>query len=299
MSTEPFYYLYAVNDQENDINLAINLSAWGIDANTLIIVELVGNGYFGEVYGLLTPAALNSSFYLRSSSLVRLTVQTGTQTVSTTAASSSCTLKAGTNSAVSSCSSSVVSVGTSNSTAHESTNVALLKFNLNQSTMSSIKKTVLNMSFVLASSNMAMTSNMTVMIVGLTNYTANSSPSWTNSGFLSALNSGTAIDHIYENFFNWSCSYNPQIAGHLTISSANFINGVTKLVDVSEYVSSVIAKGLSSLTFVVFRPFRHEMIRIDNSTDYGTDLADDLSNGAVVSFSSASSANPPTLIHLS
>jgi hypothetical protein len=65
------------------------------------------------------------------------------------------------------------------------------------------------------------------------------------------------------------------------------------MIDVSDYVNQVISAGGSSVTFIMYRPYRHPSY----ATSAGPIPADDLSGGAQMKISGASSAKKPELIH--
>ena len=67
------------------------------------------------------------------------------------------------------------------------------------------------------------------------------------------------------------------------------------MVDVSDYVNSVVMAGGSTLTFLIYRPFRHPSF----GTAYGAIPSDDLAGGSLIQFAGVGSATPPSLIQFS
>ena len=96
---------------------------------------------------------------------------------------------------------------------------------------------------------------------------------------LTALRSDIIIDSISKNFINWSSNANITIVGHITAKNGK---NEVRMVDVSEYVSKMIANNGNCLTFLIYRPFRHPSYR----SAAGLIEADDLSNGSLIKFSS-------------
>ena len=143
---------------------------------------------------------------------------------------------------------------------------------------------------------------------------------------LTRLASGTLIDRVEKNFIDWrsdDTSDQLELVGHLTLHTRHPTR--TKTIDVSDYVERMLKRRIASkpattrLTFLIYRPFRHESVAIDDaksskkkkkkkttkqtnasssSSDDDTYLADDLSGGARVDFDGASSLHPPELIQL-
>ncbi len=114
--------------------------------------------------------------------------------------------------------------------------------------------------------------DVTVQVLGMTNNSVTwdqSSASWSglsssSSGLnaLVPLSSGSAITQIESgssgvvgNFINWNRQSNIIIVGHMVVT-VNTVNQV-KMIDVTEYVESVLASGGTTLTFLFYRPFRN------------------------------------------
>jgi hypothetical protein len=142
------------------------------------------------------------------------------------------------------------------------------------------------------------TSDVTLQVLGLRNRTWNqTTASWTSltNGIqiLKTLSSGYVIDSINKNFINWPSSADIAIVGHVSgrFGSKNQV----KMIDVTEYVKSVINSGGKQFTFVLYRPYRFPSYK----TSAGVLPADNLSNGSLVKISSATaslSSNSPQLI---
>ena len=124
------YYLYIVNDKNDNVNLLINLSQWNIIEGAQIIVETAGTGYFGEISRLLLAPKLGSTFSLSlvPFSTTKLTIPPVVQRSKTVYSELSCTSRAGTKSSLTDCNSAFTYAGTSNTIQHENTSVILIQF---------------------------------------------------------------------------------------------------------------------------------------------------------------------------
>jgi hypothetical protein len=127
-STDGFNYLFTTNDQNNTLSLSIDVSAFGPQIGSQIIVEAAGPNYWGEVYTILNVTGQRLACTLNEYTTLRFAIPIGPQSMSVANASVTCTAQAGANSNVNSCSSPTIQVGTSNTAAHETTSVALLQF---------------------------------------------------------------------------------------------------------------------------------------------------------------------------
>ena len=156
-------------------------------------------------------------------------------------------------------------------------------------------------------------SSNTVMICGVVNassvswnqtsasWTAMSTATPTGLQILLPLSSGVAFTNITQNFANWWSPSNVMIAGHLTGTYGQ--TNQLRQVDVTDYVNAVINAGGQTLTFFMFRPFRHPSYitgmgsTADGLTASGINVTmDDLASGSLIEIASVNSANPPQLI---
>ena len=133
--SEPFFYLYAVNDGTSDVRLHVDVSAWSLRANTLVVCEMVARGVWAEVTALEEASKLFHSTHilvLPAQSSLRLAAQTGSQHVTRTPALRTCTARAGDNMQThgGDCNARHFSVATSNTRRHEDTSVAIVQFEL-------------------------------------------------------------------------------------------------------------------------------------------------------------------------
>ncbi len=242
--------------------------------------------------------------YLQAFCTLRLSIQTGTQLSNSTTATFSNTVKAGSNSGTNYASNAAnpsIYVGTSNTAAHESTSAAYIQF---ATPSGSSLRSILSLT-VQGVIGQASTTNMTVLILGLRNTSANwasASLTWNtlavdstgnNQNILFPLSSGTQLVNASQNFLNWASSTDIQIAGHITVIPSSVNQQV--MADVSDYVNSVVSTGGSTLNFLIYRPFRHPSY----ATAYGSIPADDLSGGSLIQFAGVGSYNPPSLTQFS
>jgi hypothetical protein len=147
------------------------------------------------------------------------------------------------------------------------------------------------------------TSNVTALVLGIRNPTSTwdqNSASWSllsNSSnglkILYPLPSGNVIANVSQNFINWSSSSNLCIVGHITAMKGQI--NQTKMIDVTDYITSLFNSGSSTATFILYRPFRHPAYK----TSSGSIPADNLSSGSTIKFSSHLSNNKPQLIQYS
>jgi hypothetical protein len=228
-----FYYLFAVNGLGTAVNLNINLAAWNILSGTKIIIEQVGSGNWGQVSSIVTLSSTNViAVPLAPYATLRFSVQTGAQVSSLTTATFSNTLNAGAQSSVVNATSAAnpsFYVGTSNTAEQESTSVAYLQF---ATPAGSSVRSILSIG-VQNVIGPAINSNMTVMILGLSNVPAgwssaaaswsllSSNSSGTSANVLFPLSSGVQITAVSQNFLNWGSSTGIQIAGHLSVTSGS------------------------------------------------------------------------------
>ena len=323
LNDDLFYYLYAINDKDENVTLLINLNQLNndINENTKLIVEEVNANYWNEVSNIIE---LNSSkqisINLNSYTTMRIAIQKGKQNINIINSTYSCTLRAGLNSNINECNNYLNLIGTSNTINHENTCVSLIKFNnINNNNNNNFKsgKTILKLNIQDVIINGPF-SDMIIMILGIRNVPNDwiqSTISWTklsdttlndpttstnnnnNSNILNRLDSGILINGIYKNFINWSSSTNISIVGHFIIKYDDITKDNNdklkeRMIDVSDYVNDMINSNLYDLTFILYRPFRHPSYK----TGYGNLEADDLSNGTFVKFFGSYSQNPPTLL---
>ncbi len=294
-----FYYLYIVNDANDTLNVALDASKWTINTGTQLILESAGSGFFGEIKDVLTASSSNAllSFSINPYSTNRLAIRSGNQASISLLADLSCTAKAGTQSSISSCASTSLVAGTSSVSKHENTSVALIRFSIGSSQLAANgQRTILKINV----EEIVGTSDVTLQVLGLRNANRTwnqTTASWTSltNGIqiLKTLSSGYVIDSINKNFINWPSSADIAIVGHVSgrFGSKNQV----KMIDVTEYVKSVINSGGKQFTFVLYRPYRFPSYK----TSAGVLPADNLSNGSLVKISSATaslSSNSPQLI---
>ena len=298
-NNDGFYYLYAVNDAVDVINLSVDLSQWSIYPGTQVIVESASDGSWGEVSNILTAPLQGNllTLSLNPYSTNRLAIQTGLQRSTTIFASLSCSAQAGSLSSVTSCLSSNFYAGTSNTIQHENTYTGLIKFDITSFTNRQ-QRTILKLNV----EDIIGTESVTVLVLGIKNAVANwdqNSASWSylssTSGLniLNALPSGNVIANVSQNFINWSSSSNLCIVGHITGVKGQL--NQAKMIDVTDYITSLFNSGSSTATFVLYRPFRHPAYK----TSSGGIPADNLSSGSTIKFSSHLSNNKPQLIQYS
>jgi hypothetical protein len=154
--------------------------------------------------------------------------------------------------------------------AHETTSVALVKFtNLAMSSFTN-RRHILKMYTTGINAGQSL-NDVTVQVLGMTNASTTwdqTSASWnglssnvTGLRALLPLESGLAITEIDSgngaqgNFINWNSTGNISIAGHITVTATT--TDAWKMIDITEYVESVLALGGDTLTLLFYRPFRH------------------------------------------
>jgi hypothetical protein len=143
---------------------------------------------------------------------------------------------------------------------------------------------------------------MTISILGLRNFPQSAgSATWsslsqntTGADLLLPLGQSTLFTNVSQNFINWKSSMGISLAGHLTVSSG--VSNQVRMMDVTDYAKSVIQSGGSSLTFVLYRPFRRQSYRS------AAELIqpDDLAQGSYIRISSiytTSCLAVPQIIH--
>ena len=295
---EPYVYFYAVNDHRESTTVNIDLTRWGLNSNTKLLVEIVNKDYWGEVSNIIVKPSSNIfSFMLDSFTTMRLTMPIGLQVTNTFNSTMSCTLFAGTRSNQVACLNQSNLIGTSNTFRHEETSVMLIKFETSGSFVKNSKYILsLNVEEIVGSAS------VTAMVLGLkahsgcfdeeiTSWKTLSDSSY-GRNILNTLNSGTIIDEASKNFINWS---NPTIAivGHVSAKKGK-LNEI-RMIDATEYVNNNLKRGEKFLTFVIYRPFRHTGFKSGNALI----SADDLSKGSIIKVSGTKSPKQPKLIQLS
>ncbi len=154
----------------------------------------------------------------------------------------------------------------------------------------------------------------TVMICGVINASSvtwdatsaswNAMSNFSQSGLqiLLPLASGTPITQITQNFVNWWSPRNVVIVGHLTGTYGQ--TNQQRQIDVTDYVNEVVSGGGSgggqtTLTFFMFRPFRHPSYMTGMGSGPGLTPSginvtmDNLAAGSLIQIASAGSATPP------
>lgn len=261
--------------------------------------------YFrGQVSSIVSlPSTMILPTYLQAFCTLRLSIQTGSQLSNSTTATFANTVKGGSNSGTTYASNAAnpsIYVGTSNTAAHETTSGSYIQF---ATPTGSSLRSILSLT-VQAINGPALSTNMTVMVLGLRNTPAgwtSAALTWnmladnstSTANILFPLASGNQLVNVSQNFLNWASSTDIQIAGHLTVTAASVNQQV--MVDVSDYVNSVVSTAGTTLNFFIYRPFRHPSY----ATAYGAIPADDLSGGTIIQFAGVGSSNPPTLTQFS
>ena len=276
-ATDGLFYVYIVNDDSSRLRLNISLSAWNVFPGSKVLIESVGNGFWGEISSIQTVNSDSlASFLIDSYSTHRIVVQTGSnQSTRVLNSNLACTVSAGSLSAISNCNSKSISVSTSNTDLHETTSLGIIQFNLGDALQSS-KRTVLKLNIE--------EGNSTLLILGLTGFNKQSSQiTWDNlvDDFLLTKPSGK-ISKISQNFINWSSNLIKKVSGHVTARSKS----QARYIDVSDYVRDEAMNGATSVTFLLYRPFRYAQY----NTALGTQMADDLSGGSIVKLSSTNTS---------
>ena len=281
------YYLYVVNDKNDFVSLTINLSQWNIAEGSQIIVETAGTGYFGEVSRLmLAPKQGNTfSITLTPFSTTRLTIPPVVQRFKIVYSELSCTARAGTKSTIADCNSASMYVGTSNTIQHENTSVSIIQFPVPKDVPIN-QKTILKLNVNEVIGDL----DVTAVVLGFLNPNfifSQVHSSWSSmssligSNILTSLNSGTRIDSVIKNFINWSSITDISVVGHITGKSGIVGKNEDRMLDVSEYVSSLIEKNAEYFTFLIYRPFRYPSYK---QTEVIPE--DNLSNGSLIKLSS-------------
>ncbi len=295
-SPEGYLHLFAVNDKSDNVNLEIDFSKWNISADTKVIVETVGQGFWGEISSILNAPMIGSllSLTIPGFSTTRFTIRPNVKNFASYNAVTSCTASAGSLSDTRSCTNSSLFIGTSPTTDHERTSVGLIRFQLSKIYNKELYLLKLNYEQIVGMADSRL------VILGLRNSSNRwneTTSSWnslssSSSGLniLKPLASGSLIDTINKNFINWASSSNIAIVGHLSASKG--AKNQVRLIDVTEYVRDMLKSGQTVLTFVLYRPFRNPAY----STSAGTIPADNLSDGSIVWLSAINSANPPQLL---
>jgi hypothetical protein len=293
---DSYYFIYIVNDSGDYVTTSIDLSQLSPSIGAQIFVETVSKSYYGEVSSVTSVPQTGSLLILPESqySTTRLTVATIVQNITTINSDLACTARAGLSSSQSDCKNSFLYAGTSNSIQHENTSVTLIRFAVNTYIPSNQQKTLLKINIT----GIVGSSDVNVMVLGLNNpnaylnelYSSWNQLSSNTSGLniLTFLNSGTAIKNISQNFINWPSSSNISIVGHISAFNSNL--NQSRMIDVTDYVSSVLSSGGSYYTFILYRPFRHPIYRSNG----GNINPDSLSEGSLIKI-----INDAQLIHYS
>lgn len=293
---EGVFYFYVINDKNDFVTLSVDLSSWNIEARTKLICERVGEGFMGEVSEIMEASNRDLSLTLPPYSLARLSIPEKAQVSSVSYSILSCTARAGNQSSQGDCSSLSIFIGTSNTVQHENTCVGLIKFPVNKN-VSKFQRSILKVNVEEVIGN----SETTVMVLGFKNKNLdwnNNLASWemlssktAGINILTPLYSGQSINGSSGTFINWLSDSNITIVGH--ISAAKTLKNQIRMIDVTDYVKQVISLNMPSITFLLYRPYRHPSYK----TGAGTIPADDLSNGALMKISSEKSGIGPELIH--
>lgn len=296
-SPDGSHYFHVVNDKSDYVNILLDMSKWNLTVGLPVIIELVGNGYWGEVISITKVPVYGSllTFSIIPYSTARLSIASTSQNV-TTSVTTSCTVSAGALSSLSDCNNASLLAGTSSTLQHENTSIILMQFSLNKS-ISRDQKSILKVYVEQVIGG----NDITVVVLGLLNPNSiwnTTSATWnslSNSlyglNILTPLSSNWLINNTSANFINWRSTSNITVVGHIT-ASGNTLNTI-KMIDVTEYVSNALLAGVTNITFLLYRPFRY----ISYPTTAGVLPADTLSNGSRIKISSKNSANPAQLIH--
>jgi hypothetical protein len=271
-----YWYIYAVNDKSESVQLLINITELNVPENNEIIIEQVGSKYKGEISEILKSNNQIIKTNLNQFTTLRLMISTKKQEKNSLKATLSCTVKAGKLSDQSQCLNSSLTVGTSQTQQHENTNVMILDFILDSFRKN--QKTILK----LISNKTIGSEDTNLLVLGIPVNNKNTIR-WNDlSTILNKLDSNLTIDSISKNFINWS-EKNISVVGHLTVEKLNSANMIHML-DITDYIEKIsISNDLNSkIRLLIYRPYRHP----EYQTTAGKILADNLSKGSLAAFNS-------------
>ena len=178
-------------------------------------------------------------------------------------------------------------VATAIGTVHDTTSVAMLRFDLSGRAAAAASVAVLELT--LAS---AVADSIILTIVALTAAAADAWSSgtltWRAASWALADPGSKAVSSVGANFVRLGAG--AAIAGHVTVRAGEA--GALKRVDVTDAIRSLGASG-GAVTFLIARRFRNNAYT-GNTAPVGGIAADTLSGGAAVAFHSASAADAAT-----
>ena len=279
----------------------------GVSASSYAIINEVSSpSYFGEISDFIsfqTRGSRQVTHTVPAFATIRITVPQNAQQQVVLTSTGSATLAAGANAAKNYGGSSYLTVATSTAASHESTSVAIVEFDLTGNTAASMasQMAILELTVASATANHEASVLSVVGINPCAGAWSESTITW--SGAKWVLNTPTGvIGAIVNNFVKLG----PQpgagpgnaFVGHITVNAADA--GVAKRVDVTPYVRSAAAGGMTKVAFLVARRFRTNGVCVGSSgcpnacvagvctsgpgNAAGPLPADDLDAGASVSF---------------
>ena len=299
--------------------VSVNFAGMSVSTSSFAIVNEVSSpNYFGEISDYISFSATNSRNVVHNVppfGSIRITVPQNAQSESVIASTSSATLVAGSNAGTNFGGSSYLTVATSITAVHDSTSVALVEFDLTGFTGVAAKAQMAMLELTVASASINHEASV-LSVVGINPCVgatwSESSITWNGAGWVLTKPTGV-ISAILYNFVKLG----PQpgagpgnaFVGHITVNANDA--GALKRVDVTDYVMSAAAGGMTKVAFLVARRFRTNGVCITASCPSscvagvctpaqgnaaGGAPADDLDVGASVSFySDDATQGGPTL----
>lgn len=280
------------------VSLAAMATQLGLVNGVVAVVnELSTAGYNNEVSSLQPLYANNSwsfTVMLPKWAVMSITLPTGAQTNTALAPTADTSLFATGVNAAAQGASSTLTVGTSVTSVHDTTSVALLRFNTAATASTAISSALLELTVTAAPSAANGPSLMSIYALNAAAAAAwaENTATWATASaapmsLLNATVSGV-IDSVVENFVNHASGIS--LAGHIMVSPGDV--GALKRVDVTDSV-----RNTSVVAFAIVRRMRNNLYTGNTAPAAGIP-ADRLSGGAAVSFASkeaASAASRPAL----
>jgi hypothetical protein len=271
-----YWYIYAVNDKSESVQLFINITELNMPENNEIIIEQVNSKYKGEISEIIKSNNQIIKTNLNQFTTLRLMISTKKQEKNILKATLSCTVKAGKLSDQSQCDASSLTVGTSQTEKHENTNVIILDFILDSFRKN--QKTILK----LISNETIGSEDTNLLVLGIPVNNENKICWNYLSTILNKLDSNLTIDSVSKNFINWS-EKNISVVGHITVEKLNSPN-MNHMIDITDFIEKIsISNDLNNkIRLLIYRPYRHP----EYQTAAGKILADNLSKGSLAVFNS-------------
>jgi hypothetical protein len=253
----------------------------GVQAGSVAVVqELSSAGYWGEVSSLVT---LTAPGYLLTGQLppwavMTVTIPLGRQVVTVLPATDDATLRAGANRGTNFGGAATLTVGTSITATHDTTSVALLRFDLAAVDGTALDCAVLELSVTAATAGPSV---LLIVAVSALSW-AQSSVTWVSAPGAVSVPAG-AVAAVADNFARLDGGNT--ICGHITVRPGDV--GALKRVDVTECVA---ANAGGAVTLLLARRMRNGLYT-GNTSPAGGILADTLNGGASVAFASSEAAD--------